>query len=130
MTTHITIIAVTLYLHRSQTHLAVNFHPALNHFFRFWLWLTTGMVTKQWVAIHRKHHGMTDQKGDPHSPQLFGIWKVLFGGALLYNTASKDSLMVNAFGKGTPDDWMERNVYSKYSRLGITLLLLIDLLCF
>jgi stearoyl-CoA desaturase (delta-9 desaturase) len=130
ITTHITIIAVTLYLHRSQTHLAVNFHPALNHFFRFWLWLTTGMVTKQWVAIHRKHHGMTDQKGDPHSPQLFGIWKVLFGGALLYNTASKDSLMVNAFGKGTPDDWMERNVYSKYSRLGITLLLLIDLLCF
>jgi stearoyl-CoA desaturase (delta-9 desaturase) len=82
------------------------------------------------VAIHRKHHGMTDQKGDPHSPQLFGIWKVLFGGAILYNTASKDSLMVNAFGKGTPDDWMERNVYSKHSRLGITLLLLIDLLCF
>jgi stearoyl-CoA desaturase (delta-9 desaturase) len=88
------------------------------------------MVTKEWVAIHRKHHGMTDQKGDPHSPQLFGIWKVLFGGALLYNTAAKDKLMVNAFGKGTPDDWMEKNVYSKHSRLGITLLLLIDLLCF
>lgn len=130
VTTHLTIIAVTLYLHRSQTHLAVTFHPAVNNFFRFWLWLTTGMVTKEWVAIHRKHHGMTDQKGDPHSPQLFGIWKVLFGGALLYNTAAKDKLMVNAFGKGTPDDWMEKNVYSKHSRLGITLLLLINLLCF
>ena len=130
VTTHLTIIAVTLYLHRSQTHLSVTFHPAVNHFFRFWLWLTTGMVTKQWVAIHRKHHGMTDQKGDPHSPQLFGIWKVLFGGALLYNTASKDTLMVNAFGRGTPDDWLEKNLYSKHSRLGITLLLLINLLCF
>ena len=130
VTTHLTIIAVTLYLHRSQTHLGVTFHPVVNHFFRFWLWLTTGMVTKQWVAIHRKHHGMTDQKGDPHSPQLFGIWKVLFGGAFLYNTASKDTLMVNAFGRGTPDDWMEKNVYSKHSRLGITLLLLINLLCF
>jgi len=130
LTTHLTIIAVTLYLHRSQTHLGVTFHPAVNHFFRFWLWLTTGMVTKQWVAIHRKHHGMTDQKGDPHSPRVFGIWRVLFSGALLYNMASKDKLMVNAFGKGTPDDWMERNVYSKHSRLGITLLLLINLLCF
>ena len=130
LTTHLTIIAVTLYLHRSQTHLGVTFHPVVNNFFRFWLWLTTGMVTKEWVAIHRKHHGTTDQKGDPHSPQVFGIWKVLFGGALLYNTAAKDKLMVNAFGKGTPDDWMERNVYSKHSRLGITLLLLINLLCF
>ena len=130
LTTHLTIIAVTLYLHRSQTHLGVTFHPVVNHFFRFWLWLTTGMVTKQWVAIHRKHHGMTDQKGDPHSPQLFGIWKVLFGGTFLYNTASKDTSMVNAFGRGTPDDWMEKNVYSKHSRLGITLLLLINLLCF
>lgn len=130
VTTHITIIAVTLYLHRSQTHLAVTFHPLLNHFFRFWLWLTTGMVTKEWVAIHRKHHSMTDQKGDPHSPQLFGIWKVLFGGAILYNAVAKDKLMVNAFGKGTPDDWLEENIYSKHSRLGITLLLLINLLCF
>jgi stearoyl-CoA desaturase (delta-9 desaturase) len=130
VTTHLTIIAVTLYLHRSQTHQGVTFHPVVNNFFRFWLWLTTGMVTKQWVAIHRKHHGMTDQKGDPHSPQLFGIWKVLFGGAMLYNTASKDNLMVNAFGKGTPDDWIEKNIYSKHSRLGITLLLIINLLCF
>ena len=130
LTTHLTIIAVTLYLHRSQTHLGVTFHPVVNNFFRFWLWLTTGMVTKQWVAVHRKHHGMTDQKGDPHSPRVFGIWKVLFGGALLYNTASKDKLMVNAFGKGTPDDWIEKNLYSAHSRLGIFLLLILNLCLF
>jgi len=119
VTTHLTIIAVTLYLHRSQTHLSVTFHPAVNHFFRFWLWLTTGMVTKEWVAIHRKHHTMTDQKGDPHSPQLFGIWKVLFQGALLYNTAAKDKLMINSFGKGTPDDNIEKNLYTPFCYLGI-----------
>jgi len=119
LTTHLTIIAVTLYLHRSQTHLSVTFHPVINHFFRFWLWLTTGMVTKEWVAIHRKHHGMTDQKGDPHSPQLFGIWKVLFGGALLYNTAAKDKLMINSFGRGTPDDNIEKNLYTPFNYLGI-----------
>ena len=128
--THITIVAVTLFLHRSQAHRGVQFHPAVAHFFRFWLWLTTGMVTKQWVAIHRKHHQMTDQKGDPHSPKIFGIWRVLFGGAFLYHEASKDKLMVEAYGKGTPDDWVEKNIYSKHSRLGITLLLLINLLCF
>jgi len=125
ITTHLTIIAVTLYLHRSQTHLAVTFHPAVNHFFRFWLWLTTGMVTKEWVAIHRKHHSMTDQKGDPHSPQLFGIWKVLFGGALLYNTAAKDKLMVNSFGKGTPDDFIEKNLYTPLNYLGVSIYFLI-----
>ena len=119
LTTHLTIIAVTLYLHRSQTHLSVTFHPVINHFFRFWLWLTTGMVTKEWVAIHRKHHSMTDQKGDPHSPQLFGIWKVLFGGALLYNTAAKDKLMINSFGRGTPDDNIEKNLYTPFNYLGI-----------
>jgi stearoyl-CoA desaturase (delta-9 desaturase) len=125
ITTHLTIIAVTLYLHRSQTHLSVTFHPAVNHFFRFWLWLTTGMVTKEWVAIHRKHHSMTDQKGDPHSPQLFGIWKVLFGGALLYNTAAKDKLMVNSFGKGTPDDFIEKNLYTPLNYLGVSIYFLI-----
>lgn len=119
LTTHLTIIAVTLYLHRSQTHLSVTFHPAVNHIFRFWLWLTTGMVTKEWVAIHRKHHSMTDQKGDPHSPQLFGIWKVLFQGALLYNTAAKDKLMINSFGKGTPDDNIEKNLYTPFNYFGI-----------
>jgi stearoyl-CoA desaturase (delta-9 desaturase) len=128
--THITIIAVTLYLHRGQTHLGIIFNPIVAHFFRFWLWLTTGMVTKQWVAIHRKHHMMTDQVGDPHSPQQKGILKVLFGGAFLYNTASKDEVMVQSFGKGTPDDWIEKNLYSKHSRLGIVIMLLIDLFLF
>ena len=128
--THITILCVTMYLHRSQAHRAVTYNPVVEHLMRFWLWLTTGMVTKQWVAIHRKHHQMTDQKGDPHSPKMFGIWRVLFGGAFLYHEASKDKLMVQAYGKGTPDDWIEKNIYSKHSRLGITLLLLINLLCF
>jgi len=126
----ITIACVTLYLHRSQTHRAVQFHPAVNHFMRFWLWLTTGMVTKQWVAIHRKHHQAADTEQDPHSPRVYGIWRVLFGGAFLYHEASKNKLMVEQLGQGTPNDWIERNVYSKHSRLGITLLLLINLLCF
>lgn len=128
--THLTIICVTLYLHRSQAHLGVNFHPIVSHAMRFWLWLTTGMVTKQWVAAHRKHHRFSDQEGDPHSPHVFGIKTVLIKGALLYNRAAKDSTMVETYGRGTPDDWVERNVYSRYSRLGIVLLLLVNLLCF
>ena len=128
--THITIICVTLFLHRSQAHRGIEFHPVLSHFMRFWLWLTTGMVTKQWVAIHRKHHQKSDVEGDPHSPHVFGIWHVLFKGATLYHTASKDKAMIASYGVGTPDDWMERNVYTKHSRLGITLLLIINLLCF
>jgi len=128
--THITIICVTLFLHRSQAHRGIEFHPVLSHFMRFWLWLTTGMVTKQWVAIHRKHHQKSDVEGDPHSPHVFGIWKILFKGAALYHTASKDKAMIDSYGVGTPDDWMERNVYTKHSRLGITLLLIINLLCF
>ncbi len=128
--THITIICVTLFLHRGQAHKGIVFHPVLSHFMRFWLWLTTGMVTKQWVAIHRKHHQKTDIEGDPHSPHVFGIWKVLLKGAALYHAASKDKVMVDSYGVGTPDDWMERNVYIKHSRLGITLLLVINLLCF
>jgi stearoyl-CoA desaturase (delta-9 desaturase) len=97
---------------------------------RFWLWLTTGMVTKQWVAIHRKHHVFSDNEGDPHTPHVFGIWTVLFKGAVLYHTASKDTDMVNKFGVGTPDDWMERVIYTPHSRLGILLMLIIDLLFF
>jgi stearoyl-CoA desaturase (delta-9 desaturase) len=128
--THITIVCVTLFLHRGQAHKGIEFHPVLSHFMRFWLWLTTGMVTKQWVAIHRKHHQKSDVEGDPHSPHVFGIWKVLFKGAALYHTASKDKAMIDSYGVGTPDDWMERNVYTKHSRLGITLLLVINLLCF
>lgn len=126
----ITIACVTLYLHRGQTHRAVQFHPAVNHFMRFWLWLTTGMVTKQWVAIHRKHHQASDTALDPHSPQIYGIKKVLFGGALLYHEASKDTAMVDKLGVGTPNDWLEQKVYSAHSRLGILILLVIDLLLF
>ena len=128
--THITIVCVTLFLHRGQAHKSIEFNPILSHFMRFWLWLTTGMITKQWVAIHRKHHRFSDQKGDPHTPHVFGIYNVLFKGALLYHTASKDKTMVDTYGVGTPDDWMEQNVYSKHSRLGIMLLLLINLLLF
>lgn len=128
--THITILCVTLYLHRGQTHRAVTFNPAVNHFMRFWLWLTTGMVTKQWVAIHRKHHQTSDTASDPHSPQVYGIGRVLFGGAFLYHSASKDSAMVEKLGIGTPNDWLEQTVYSAHSRLGILLMLIIDLLLF
>ena len=97
---------------------------------RFWLWLTTGMVTKQWVAIHRKHHQSTEKEGDPHSPHVFGIWTVLFKGALLYHSASKDAVMVATYGQGTPNDWIESNIYTKHSRLGILLMLLINLYLF
>jgi stearoyl-CoA desaturase (Delta-9 desaturase) len=128
--THITIVCVTLYLHRGQAHKGIIFHPILGHFMRLWLWLTTGMVTKQWVAIHRKHHAYSDKEGDPHSPHVFGIWKVFSQGALLYSKAAKDVKMVEQFGVGTPDDWLERNVYTRFNCLGITLLLVLNLLCF
>ena len=128
--THITIACVTLFLHRSQAHRGVEFRPVVSHFMRFWLWLTTGMVTKQWVAVHRKHHRFTEADGDPHSPHVYGFWRVLFTGAGLYHSASKDSAMISQFGVGTPDDWMEQNVYSKHSKLGILLMLLIDILLF
>jgi stearoyl-CoA desaturase (delta-9 desaturase) len=128
--THITIVAVTCFLHRSQAHKSVTFHPLVNHFFRLWLWLTTGMVTKQWVAIHRKHHSITDKEGDPHSPHVYGIWQVLFKGAGLYHSASKDIKMVINFGRGTPDDWMENNIYAKHSRIGILIMLLINISLF
>jgi stearoyl-CoA desaturase (delta-9 desaturase) len=97
---------------------------------RFWLWLTTGMVTKQWVAIHRKHHRFSDEQGDPHSPHVFGLWRVLTQGALLYHEASKDKDMVNAYGVGTPADWVELHVYTAHSRLGIGILLLLNLWLF
>jgi len=128
--THITIISVTLFLHRGEAHKGIEFHPILSHFMRFWLWLTTGMVTKDWVAIHRKHHSATDQKEDPHSPHNEGIWRVLFKGAILYHNASKDKKMVNTYGAGTPDDWVEHNIYSSHSRLGVSLLLVFNVLVF
>ena len=126
----ITIACVTLYLHRSQAHRAVEFHSVVSHFMRFWLWLTTGMVTKEWVAIHRKHHQKSDTVDDPHSPKIYGIWRVLFGGAFLYVKAKQDTKMVNKLGVGCPDDWVERNVYSQYPGLGIILLLVADALAF
>lgn len=128
--THITIVCVTLYLHRGQAHRGITFHPILGHFMRCWLWLTTGMVTRQWVAIHRKHHRFSDNPGDPHSPHVFGIWKVLFKGALLYHSASKDPAMIATYGQGTPQDWIERKVYSPHSRIGIFLMLLINVALF
>lgn len=128
--THITIICVTLYLHRGQAHKGIEFHPILSHFMRFWLWLTTGMVTKQWVAIHRKHHSSTDKDGDPHSPLVYGIKKVLFKGAWLYTQAAKDMKSIESYGAGTPNDWIENKLYTPYHHLGILLMLVIDLLFF
>jgi len=126
----ITIACVTLYLHRSQAHRGVMFHPAVEHVMRFWLWLTTGMVTEEWVAVHRKHHQKSDQAGDPHSPQIYGIWRVLFGGAFLYHEASKDRIMIANLSTGTPEDWVERHVYRPHSKLGVMIMLAIDLLVF
>jgi stearoyl-CoA desaturase (delta-9 desaturase) len=128
--THITIVAVTIYLHRSQAHRGLDIHPALAHFFRFWLWLTTGMVTKEWVSIHRKHHARCERDGDPHSPMLFGIGRVMFRGAELYRDESRNAETVNKFGHGTPNDWVERNIYTKYSASGIILMLVVDVLLF
>jgi len=121
---------VTLYLHRGQAHRGIEFHPVLEHFMRFWLWLTTGMVTKEWVAVHRKHHANTDKVGDSHSPHNEGLLKMLYGGAKLYTKAAEDKQMVKSYGMGTPDDWVEKNVYSKYSKVGFTLLLIFNTLMF
>jgi len=128
--THITIVSVTLYLHRCQAHRGVEFHPVISHFMRFWLWLTTGMTTKQWVAVHRKHHQTTDVEGDPHSPHIFGIKTVMTTGWLLYNTACKDADFVMKYGMGTPKDWIERKLYQPHHKLGILLMLAINLALF
>ena len=128
--THITIICVTLFLHRGQAHKAITFHPILSHFMRLWLWLTTGMVTKEWVAVHRSHHRFVDTPEDPHSPHYFGIWHVLFGGAFLYTKYTRNTEIIKTYGVGTPDDWLERNVYGKYSYIGILIMLCIDIILF
>ena len=130
VSTHITILCVTLYLHRSQAHRGITFHPIISHFMRFWLWLTTSMVTKEWVAVHRKHHRYTEKIGDPHSPHVYGIFNVLFRGAWLYNVATKDKNMINQYGVGTPSDWIENKIYSKYTVHGILFLLIINTLMF
>ena len=128
--THITIAGVTIYLHRCQAHRALDLHPAVSHFFRFWLWLTTGMVTREWVAVHRKHHAFVETPGDPHSPQVHGIRKVLFQGAELYRQSCKDPETIARYSHGTPDDWMERNVYLPHSGHGYFLMLLVNLALF
>jgi stearoyl-CoA desaturase (delta-9 desaturase) len=127
--THITILCVTLYLHRSQAHRSVQFHPVITHFMRFWLWITTGMVTREWVAVHRRHHQASDTALDPHSPKIYGIWTVLFKGVWLYKQAARDPKVLE-LGVGTPSDWIEKNIYSKHSTLGFTILLLTNLLLF
>ncbi len=128
--THITIACITIYLHRHSAHRALDLHPIPSHFFRFWLWLTTGMVTKEWTAIHRKHHAKCETLDDPHSPQIFGIKKVLTEGAELYRLEAKNKETMERYGHGTPDDWIERNVYTKYSASGIGLLLIIHFILF
>ena len=128
--THITIAAVTIYLHRCQAHRGLDLHPAIAHFFRFWLWLTTGMVTKEWVAIHRKHHAKVETPEDPHSPQTRGIETVLFKGAELYRDESHNQETLEKYGRGTPDDWMERNLYSRFLWQGVGLMLAVNLVLF
>lgn len=128
--TQITIASVTIFLHRCQSHRALELHPIASHFFRFWLWMTTGMVTKEWASIHRKHHAKVETSEDPHSPQVKGIWKVMLEGAELYRKESRDKTTLERYGQGTPDDWVERNVYQKHSALGIKMMLVIDLVLF
>jgi stearoyl-CoA desaturase (Delta-9 desaturase) len=130
LATHITIVGVTVYLHRCQAHRALDLHPVASHFFRFWLWMTTGMLTGQWAAIHRKHHAKCETEEDPHSPQTRGIWKVLLEGAELYRTEAKNEETLRRFSHGTPNDWMERNVYTRYPILGISIMMVIDVALF
>jgi stearoyl-CoA desaturase (delta-9 desaturase) len=124
--THVTIAGVTIYLHRCQAHRALDLHPAAAHFFRFWLWLTTGMVTKEWAAVHRKHHARCELPDDPHSPQQVGINRVLWGGVFLYAKESRNRETLERYGHGTPDDWLERKLYSRLTLTGVTLMGLAD----
>jgi stearoyl-CoA desaturase (delta-9 desaturase) len=128
--THVTIIGVTVYLHRCQAHRALDLHPIASHFFRAWLWLTTGMVTGEWASIHRKHHAKCETEDDPHSPQTRGLAKVMWQGAELYRTEAKNPETLRKFSHGTPDDWLERNVYAKHAVLGVSLMMIIDISLF
>lgn len=128
--THITIVSVTVYLHRHQAHRALELNPVVSHFFRFWLWLTTGMITAEWVAIHRKHHASCETAEDPHSPKILGIDKVLWEGVELYRAASKDREIIEKYRHGTPDDWIEKHLYAEYPTVGVALVLVINLLLF
>lgn len=126
----VSMMAVTLYLHRDQAHRSLDLHPALRHFFRFWIWCTSGMLTREWVAVHRKHHAFCEKDGDPHSPQVFGLKKVLLEGAELYRIEKDNPATLEKFGRGTPDDWLERNVYLRFPFGGIILLIITDLVLF
>ena len=128
--THVTMISVTVFLHRHQAHRALDLHPIASHFFRFWLWLTTGQVTKEWAAIHRKHHAKCEQPDDPHSPHVYGIKTVLLEGYELYRTEAQNKETLSRYGHGTPSDWMERHVYTALSSLGLVLMMAIDLTLF
>ena len=128
--THITIVSVTIYLHRSQAHRALDLHPAVAHFFRFWLWMATGMVTREWVAIHRKHHAKCETDEDPHSPVSKGIKTVFWQGAELYRAEARNDETIARYKHGTPDDWIERNVYNRFGILGMASMLIIDVLLF
>jgi len=130
LVTQLTIFSVTLYLHRSQAHRGVDFHPLLNHFFRFWTWFSTAMVTKEWVAIHRKHHAKCETDEDPHSPVIYGIKKVLWDGVDLYRQARRNSETMDKYGLGTPSDWIERRVYSAMPEVGPTLMLFLSFALF
>jgi stearoyl-CoA desaturase (delta-9 desaturase) len=128
--THITIASVTIYLHRHSAHRSLDLHPIPSHFFRFWLWLTSGMVTKEWTAIHRKHHAKCEHEGDPHSPAVFGITKVFFEGSELYRAEAKNQETLDRYGHNTPNDWVEREIYTGRSRLGVSLMLIINVALF
>jgi len=128
--THVTIASVTIFLHRAQAHRGLDLHPIVSHFFRFWLWLTTGMVTKEWVAIHRKHHAKVETPDDPHSPQTRGIETVFWKGTELYRDESENQETLAKYGHGTPDDWIERNLYSRYTWQGVGLMMAVNLLLF
>ena len=130
ITTHITIASVTIYLHRHQAHRAMDLHALPSHFFRLWLWLGTGQVTKEWVSIHRKHHAKCETLEDPHSPQAHGIEKVFWQGAELYRAESKNKETMTKYGHGTPNDWVERNLYTRYSWQGVGLMMIINLALF
>ena len=128
--THVTIAAVTIYLHRHQAHRALDLHPAVAHFFRFWLWLTTGIVTEEWVAVHRKHHAFVETEEDPHSPKIHGIRKLLMEGTELYRIGTREPETIARYNHGCPTDWMERNVYKRHSNRGYFITLLVDVLLF
>jgi stearoyl-CoA desaturase (delta-9 desaturase) len=128
--THCTIVSVTVFLHRHQAHRAISLHPIISHVFRFWLWLTTGIVTREWVAVHRKHHANVETHRDPHSPQVVGIQQVLFRGLLLYRREARKRETLDEYGMGTPDDWVERNLYARFRDAGVLLMLLADVVLF